>query len=157
MEELHLIFEELLIEAQENGIAVLELPLKSSDGRNKGNRIAIRKNIPTLREKKCVLAEELGHYQLTVGNILNQEIAENRKQEYKARVWGYNKLVGLEGIISAFKNKCTNLYEVAEFLDVTEEFLINSIHHYNSKYGLYTTIDKYIIYFEPSLAVVELF
>ena len=152
-----MIFEELIIEAQENGISVLELPLESSDGRNKGNRIAIRKNIPTLKEKKCVLAEELGHYELTVGNILNQDIVENRKQEYRARVWSYNKLVGLNGIISAFKNKCTNLYEIAEYLDVTEEFLLNSIQHYNSKYGLYTTIGKYIIYFEPSLTVVELF
>ena len=38
-------------------------------------------------EKASVLAEELGHYYTTVGNILDQEDAGNRKQEHKARTW----------------------------------------------------------------------
>lgn len=150
-------YDNLIDEANKQHIIVKEKALICFDGLCKGNRIAIRKDIPTIREKKCVLAEELGHYYLTVGNILNQDKVENRKQEYKARVWSYDKLVGLYGIIDSFKHRCTNLYEMSEYLDVTESFLLESINHYKSKYGLCTKLDNYIIYFEPALAVIELF
>ena len=44
-------YEELLIEADSEGLIVREKPLVGSDGRIKGKRIAIRKNIPTLAKK----------------------------------------------------------------------------------------------------------
>ena len=36
-------------------------------------------------EKKCILAEEYGHGIKNVGNILDQQVTENRKQELVAR------------------------------------------------------------------------
>ena len=50
-------YENLLNECSNLGIKVKEVVLKSSDGRCKGNRIAINKNLSTQTEKKCVLAE----------------------------------------------------------------------------------------------------
>ena len=44
-------YEELLIEADSEGLLVREKPLVSSDGRIKGKRIAIRSDIPTLAKK----------------------------------------------------------------------------------------------------------
>jgi hypothetical protein len=44
---------------------------------------------------------------------------------------------------------------MAEYLDATEEYLKEAIDCYKSKYGLCTSIDNYIIYFEP-LAVIKL-
>lgn len=41
----------------------------------------------------------------------------NQKQELQARLYGYNKLIGLQGLINAFEHNCTNLYETAEFLE----------------------------------------
>ncbi len=150
-------YEELLCESGITGLTVKELPLRYNDGRIKGKRIAIRKDIRTTTEKACVLAEELGHYHTTVGDILNQNDTGNRKQELRARLWGYNKLIGLSGIISCYRAKCQNLYEMAEHLNVTEEFLKEALDCYRSKYGIYTRIDNYIIYFEPVLAVLETF
>ena len=46
--------------------------------------------------------------------------------------------------------------ELAEFLNVTEDFLEESIQHYREKYGLYCEIDHYIVYFDP-LGVLEMF
>ena len=51
-------YEDLLIEADRAGLIVKEKPLLLSDGRIKGRKIAIRKDIPTLRKKADVLAEE---------------------------------------------------------------------------------------------------
>lgn len=149
-------YEGLLDEAHSLNLTVKELPLEGFKGRLKGNRIAIKKDIPTLKEKACVLAEELGHYYTTIGDILDQSYYDNRKQELKARVIAYDKAVGLIGIINAYERGCHNLYEMAEFLNVTEEFLNESITYYRSKYGLYTKIDNYLIYFEPNLILMKM-
>lgn len=149
-------YDELLIEADTLGIIVKELDLKTRDGHCKGNRIAIHKHLSNY-EKSCVLAEELGHYYYTVGDIRNQKDISNRKQEFLARRWGYNKKVGLLGLIEAFENGCVNRYEIAEFLNVTIEYLNEAIDYYASKYGVMHRIDDYIIYFSPSLYIGKAF
>lgn len=147
-------YEALLAEAENEGLTAKEKPLKYNNGRIKGKRIAIRKNMLTA-EKTCVLAEELGHYYTTAGNILDQSKTGNRKQELRARVWAYDKLIGLKGIVNAYKHGCQNLYEMAEYLDVTEEFLKKALQRYRNRYGECTQIDQYVIFFEPHLAVFE--
>ena len=117
--------------------------------------VAINTSVNNSAEKTCVLAEELGHHHTSVGNILDMNDVRNRKQERQARLWGYNKLIGLSGIINAFRAGCQNRREIAEKLDVTEEYLQECIDCYREKYGVCTEIDNYIIYFIPNLAVME--
>ena len=149
-------YEALLDEAFQEGLIVKEKPLKYNNGRIKGKRIAIRKDIDTSTEKACILAEELGHHHTSVGDILNMSDSGNRKQERQARLWGYNKLIGLTGIIRAYEAGCQNCHEIAEFLDVTEEFLQDCIETYRDKYGLGTEIDGYYVMFIPHLTVWKL-
>ena len=80
---------------------------------------------------------------------------KNRKQERQARLWGYNKLIGLTGIVNAYKRGCQDIHEMAEFLDVTEEYLKEAIDCYRNKYGVCTTIDNYTVFFIPYLTVME--
>ena len=148
-------YEQLLTAADQEGLCVKEQPLTGHDGLIRGSRIAIRKDIETQAEKSCVLAEEIGHYRTSSGNILDQNKEESRKQEYRARLYGYNLKIGLTGLISAYEAGCGNLCEMAKYLDATEEYLKEAIDCYKSKYGLCTSIDNYIIYFEP-LAVIKL-
>ena len=148
-------YEQLLAHSDEAGLVVREKPLKYNDGRIKGNRIAIRQNIETQKEKACVLAEELGHHYTSAGNILDLEKPENIKQERRARMWAYNEQIGLIGIINAYKRGCRNIHEMAEYLDVTEEFLRDALEAYRSKYGHCVIVDNYIIYFEPYLTVAD--
>ena len=103
-----------------------------------------------------MLAEEIGHHCTTTGNILDQSDTMNRKQEYRARLYGYNLRVGLIGIIQAYEACCRNLHEMAEYLDVPEDYLIEVIDCYRSKYGQYITLDNYMIYFIPQLAVMRI-
>ena len=149
-------YEALLAESDSVGLVVKEKPLKNNNGRVKGNKIAIRQDINTSAEKACVLAEEMGHYHTSVGRILNQSDAENRKQELRAREWAYDRQVGLIGIVKSFRAGCQTLSEMAEYLEVTEEFLGDALERYRQKYGIYVTVDHYIIYFEPYLAVAEM-
>ena len=149
-------YETLLFEADTQGLIVKEKNLKYNNGRIKGNRIAIRKDISSTTEKACVLAEELGHHYTTVGNILDQSDTSNRKQERRARLWAYRRAFDLIDLISAYKYGCRNRYELAEYLEVTESFLQEALNTYKEKYGPYTKVDRYVVYFEP-LGVLELY
>lgn len=149
-------YEELLDTADQLDLAVKEQPLTVHDGLIRGRRIAIRKSIETQAEKSCVLAEELGHYFTSFGNILNMDEIQNRKQELRARLSGYDMQIGLIGIIECYKHNCRSLYEMAEYLQVTEEYLQEALECYSRKYGEnLVTIDNYAIRFVPSLQVME--
>lgn len=147
-------YDVLLNDANTEGLSIKERPFRTYDGRIKGDSIYLRKDMNTI-EKTCVLAEELGHHHTSVGNIMDMSHSQNRKQERQARIWGYNKLIGLTGIIKAFQSGCQSRHEVADLLDVTEEYLQECIDCYKDKYGVYTEIDDYVIYFIPNLAVME--
>ena len=146
-------YEALLDEAHQEGLIVKEKPLKYNNGRIKGKRIAIRQDIATNTEKTCVLAEELGHHHTSVGNIIDMNDVRNRKQERQARLWGYNKLIGLSGLIKAYEAGCQDKYEVAEFLGVTDEYLQDCVECYRNKYGTGTALNGYYIMFIPHLAI----
>ena len=147
-------YDVLLNDANTEGLKIKERPFHTYDGRIKGNNIYLRKDMNTA-EKTCVLAEELGHHHTSVGNILDMNDVRNRKQERQARLWGYNKLIGLTGIINAFRAGCQSRHEMAELLDVTEEYLQECIDCYRDKYGEYVEVDNYTICFIPNLAVME--
>lgn len=149
------LYEILLDNAYNDGMLVKEKPLQGSDGRIKGNKIAIRKDM-TIPEKTCALAEELGHHETSVGNILDMTSAANRKQEHQARLWAYNKQIGLFGLVRAFEHGCQNRFEIAEYLEVTEEFLKECIECYRNKYGICKQVDNYVVYFIPQLSVMKL-
>lgn len=148
-------YDELLIEADDAGLVVREAPLQSGDGRCKGKRIAIRRDIPTLAKKADVLAEELGHYHTTVGQIIAQDSANDIKQERAARLWGFNKRIGLLGLISAYKAHCQNAFEISEHLNVEQESLLEALEYYRQIYGTGIMIENYFIQFEPNLQVFE--
>ena len=88
----------------------------------------INKNL-TENEKLCILAEELGHHFTSYGNILNLNEIENAKQEHKARVWAYDKLIKFEDIIASLNKGYTEIYDLAEYLGVSEQFLRDYFKH----------------------------
>ncbi len=152
------IYEELQQEAYENNIILKEVALKSnSDGLYYDGKIAINKNrLTSNKEKACVLAEELAHHYTSYGNILDLDSISNAKQEYKARLFSYNKLIGLNGLINAWKHNCRTKEEIADYLNVTICFLDEAIECYKTKYSQSIQIDNYAISFFPSLMITEL-
>ncbi|GIP18395.1 hypothetical protein J40TS1_40370 [Paenibacillus montaniterrae] len=144
------LYERLLAIAEEQSVYVYEKPMSR---RNKGlyadQVIWINKNLNTKQEKACILSEELGHYFTSSGNILDQSSISNRKQEYRARAWGYEQLIPLHRFVEAWQQDIEGRHAIAEYLEVTEDFLQHTIDHYQRKFGLYATYENYLIYFEP--------
>lgn len=150
-------YENLLTEALNNDVEVYEQTMNENiRGLYSDNVVWINKLIETSNEKACVLAEELGHYYTTAGDILDQSTIENRKQEKQARSWAYKKLVPLSKIVEAHQEQVRNKHELAEYLNVTEEFLVEALCRYKEEYGIFKRLDNYVVYFDP-LAVMEIF
>ncbi len=145
-------YEELIIESNVSDIYELDMQLKGlyADG-----VIGISKHLPAV-EKKCVLAEELGHLHTSSGDILDQTCVCNRKQERKARAWGYECILPLNRFIDAYKHRCHDFNDVAEFLDVSCDYLQSALDYYHQKHGKYFVIGKYVIGFEP-FGIIEKF
>jgi len=152
-------YEKLLDEAHKSNVSVDEnfrFKGKTSGLYIDGN-IALSDKLDTNAAKACVLAEELGHHHTSAGNILDLSDSGNRKQEHQARLWAYDHQIGLNNIIKAYEHGCRNRYEVAEYLEITEEFLEEAIIIYREKYGVCTVIGKYCIMFIPQLTVGKMF
>lgn len=149
-------YEDLKIENPELNISEMDLSdVTGLKGLYVDGNIAVEKNMSEI-EKACVLAEEIGHHKTSVGNILDLNDVGNRKQERKARLWAYNKQIGLSGLVRAFEHGCQTRYEIAEYLEVTEEFLQECVDCYREKYGIGIEIDNYYITFIPHLRIGKL-
>ena len=128
-------YDELLMLSDAAGLTAKEKDLQAYDGRIKGRRIAIRRSIGSRRAKACILAEELGHYFTSAGDIVLENTTEARKQELRARMWAYDVQIGLDGLKAAYDAGCRTAYEAAEYLDVPVEFLREAKKQYEEKYG----------------------
>ena len=149
-------YEEVLVEIEKRGMMPVEVPLQVHDGLIAGSMIGIRQDIPTSTEKAQVACEELAHGILNAGDIIDQDEMANRKQEKKARRLAHQlKGVNLEGIVSCYNAGCRNIYEMAEHLECTEEFLKEALVNYREIYGRYAAWKEYTIFFEPCLAVMR--
>lgn len=141
-------YETLLI--KQDAIPVIEtnrLPSFQS-GHYQNGEIYLKPTISTMRKHE-ILAEELAHHKLTWGDITDQSKFNNRKFEGYARRHAMEQVISLDGIIEVFKHNCHNLYEVANFFEVSEYFVQQCIANYKKRYGLSTLHNGYLIQFEP--------
>ncbi len=146
-------YKELLAEAKDLGLRVVERDLWAYNGLIKNRTIIIRETIPTEMRKAEILAEEIGHFHTTVGNILDQTIPANRIQEKIARHWAYDKMIGLSGLVDACLHNCHSILEKAEFLKVTEEFMREAMDCYTFFFSPYVIVDGYTLHFGPKIWV----
>lgn len=148
-------YDNLLNIAEAEGISIIEKNFKSSaKGLCKGKKIGIKKDMP-YNEKICILAEELGHYYKTVGNIIDTEKSFNIKQEKIARKWAVNRLLTPEELISAVVSGCEYISDVADYLGVTDSFLLEAIEIFKNTYGIIYRYDNYAIKFNEAGYSVE--
>ncbi|MFJ7972662.1 ImmA/IrrE family metallo-endopeptidase [Psychrobacillus sp. NPDC096389] len=140
-------YERLIMEYPQVKIIEKALP-KGLPGLYYDNVIEIDK-FKNKYEKHCILAEELGHYETTYGDITDLKDMRSVKLEQIARRWGYEKIVSLDRLIDCYERGQTTLEEVCLNLEVTPEYLKNVIDYYIEKYGIYKLYKEYKINFDP--------
>ena len=149
--------EELEQQIADAGINLYEYPFKSDKLKGityitKGQKnIGISKKVNTMSERLTILSEELSHCEISCGNV-TADNAEERKARFKS----YDKLVGLEGLIKAYEYGCTDLYEFADYFDVTYDFLIECLRAYQDRYNMPKKINNFKISFHPTLSIEKI-
>ncbi|MDO5575192.1 MAG: ImmA/IrrE family metallo-endopeptidase [bacterium] len=123
--------EELQQESDDCGVEVVDWRFSGNiKGLYCDGSIALDERL-TNSERAGILAEELGHYHTTSGDILNQSDVMNRKQEHRARAWAYQRLLPFYKLLEAHVRGCRNRFEMAEYLEVSEEFLQDAVDYYS--------------------------
>lgn len=101
----------------------------------------------------CAMAEELGHHFTSGGDCLintGGDPASVGRAEERAKRWAADALIPLPGIVEAFQNGCRTRSEVADYLGVTEVFLMECIGTYQRWYGKWAILpDGFAICFDP--------
>ena len=149
--------EELEQQIADAGINLYDYPFKSNKLKgityiSKGQKnIGISKKVNTMSERLTILAEELSHCEISCGNV-----TKDNAEEKKARFRSYDKLVGLKGLVSAYEKGCSNLYEFADYFDVTYDFLIECLRAYQERYNIPKIINDFKISFHPTLTIEKI-
>ncbi|MGJ4851911.1 ImmA/IrrE family metallo-endopeptidase [Bacillota bacterium Meth-B3] len=103
----------------------------------------------TLRARRCILAEEAGHHYRSCGHALDERDTNQRKNELAGRDWAYAELVPLSRLVESWQCGNTTIYDLADDLDVTEDFLRSAIEYHHRKHGVLATWEDWIIQFDP--------
>lgn len=141
-------YEQLLAENEHIKIKDTHSLPDGYSGFYKDGIILIDKDLSETRKAE-VLYEELAHHKLTYGNILDQSKWINRKFENYAKRHGYEAALPLRIIVEAHHYGVSNLYELAQYVQLSEEHVLEILKHYKQKHGLTTRYGKYVIQFEP--------
>lgn len=117
-----------------HGLIIIERPLPYDvKGLYADGVIAIN-NMLTEIEKACTLLEEVGHHRLTYGDILDQTIIDNQRQERRARDWAASNAITAEEILELKRDASIECnFHAAERLCVTEEMLKDAYYYYRRK------------------------
>ncbi|MCG2287511.1 ImmA/IrrE family metallo-endopeptidase [Staphylococcus epidermidis] len=141
-------YEQLLAENEHIKIKDTHSLPDGYSGFYKDGIILIDKDLSETRKAE-VLYEELAHHKLTYGNILDQSKDINRKFENYARRYGYEAALPLRIIVEAHNYGVSNLYELGEYVQLSEEYIAEILKHYKNKYGIGTHFGEYLITFDP--------
>lgn len=149
------LFEELCIKNDWIEIGETNRLPKFQPGFYINGKIYINSNLSETRKAE-VLYEELAHHKLTYGNILDQSKWINRKFENYAKRHGYEAALPLRIIVEAHHYGVSSLYELADYVQLSEEHVLEILEYYKIKFGIGTHYGNYSITFEP-LRVYELY
>lgn len=122
------------------------------DGLCIGKTIIINAN-RTRTEQAQTLVEEISHQEISVGDILNPNDIESAKQETIARRRSFNRLVPLDKLVAAYWQS-TNEFELADYLEVTVEYLFDVLGYYREKYGVIVK-DNILINFANGIQILK--
>lgn len=142
------LFEELCIKNDWIEIEETNRLPKFQPGFYINGKIYINNNLSETRKAES-LYEELAHHKLTYGNILDQSKWINRKFENYARRHGYEATLPLRIIVEAYNYGVSNLYELAEYVRLSEEHVLQILEHYKNKFGIGTHYGDNVITFKP--------
>ena len=109
--------------------------------------ITLNRKLDTTSIKTCVLAEEIEHYISTPEDLFTASKSIQEKYEYIARFNAIKRLMPFEKLVET--RRFCDIYELADYLNITFEFLEFGLKAYKEHYGLSVSYRDFIIFFDP--------
>lgn len=125
--------------AERNGTEIIccDLPkTRSASVRTAAGRCCIGIDpfeIETTAEERVHLAHEIGHCETFAFYNAYSPLEIRSKQELKADRWAVSTLVPVRELTEALKHGINEIWDLAEYFDVTEEFIKKAIRIYRLK------------------------
>lgn len=152
-------YEDLLETARNEDLTVFENVnfKKKIKGLIVNDKIGLSDDLKTISEKKCVLAEEIAHHFINTGDILGLNDSYNSYQEIKAHRYASDMILSVEVVINTIIDlrEDATIANVAERLEVTEQFLEESLELYSKRFNGVIEYGNYFIYFSPQIHVID--
>lgn len=98
--------------------------------------IVLDKRIQSEKAEKVQLTHELGHHQTDTIYHESDNLSEKSRCEYRANKWAVHRLLPYEDMKAAMEKGIIEIWELAEYFDVTEDFIQLCFRHYQDE-GLY--------------------
>lgn len=121
--------------AEKQGITVERYPLEcnGSVSVKSGDNlyVALDENISGAKERVC-LAHELGHCQTFSFYNVYSPFDIREKHERRANCWAIKQLVPRTRLKQAVKLGYDNIYSLAEYFNVTADFMQKAVDYYNN-------------------------
>lgn len=86
--------------------------------------------IESITEEKELLAEELGHYYCNAFYNSSSSLSSIAQKEYRANKWKCTVLVSVNDFKDAFKKGLKNIYEIADYLCLSEDTVAFAYNYY---------------------------
>ncbi len=122
--------------AEKSGIIIekFELPLNKSISALSNGRcyIALDSSVTGAEEKVC-LAHELGHCETMSFYNVYSPLDVRGKHEVRAERWAIKKLIPKTAYHSALEQGYTEVNSLAEYFNVTPEFMQKAVEYYRDK------------------------
>ena len=83
--------------------------------------------IETTAQERVHLAHEIGHCETLAFYNAYSPLEIREKQERKADRWAVSKLVPVRELTEALRRGIKEIWDLAEYFDVTEEFMLKAI------------------------------
>ena len=110
-------------------------------------------SISSETEEKLILAEEIGHYFTATSKPIGSKYYCNKlysdRKEHRAFRKAVKMTISHRQIVKCMLSGANSLYELAEALEVTEDYLKNAFELYKQKYGQFKKVGEYYLYFDP--------
>lgn len=121
--------------AENSGIQVDRYDLKSNRSMSVLYKdklfVGLDNNISGAEERVC-LAHEIGHCETCSFYNINSPLDVRGKHERRANVWAIKAMIPYADYIKALKQGETNIYSLADYFGVTEDFMRKVVEYYNS-------------------------
>ena len=117
--------------AEKSNITIYNFKMKKAKAISIPGKIGIDESkMKNNSELNVCLAHELGHQFKNAFYDISSTFETRERQEARATRWAINELVPVDELLEAFKAGYTEVYDLAEYFNVTEDFIRNAFYIY---------------------------